>query len=119
MSSKTSKLQTVARKVHSVLGKLQPFTASLAVVDRRAAALNAVILALQSALKKSTKENDNTCIELLTELSNAIAKVKVDMSSREKKGILRILARCTEILKEESPHEQADSSNHLQNTSHR
>lgn len=97
MPSKT-KLQNVAQKTRAVLEKLQPFAASLATLDRRAAAVNAVMLGLQAALKKSDKDDDDFSIELLTELSNAIAKVKPNMTNREKKAIIRILARCNEIL---------------------
>lgn len=97
MSSKT-KLQNITGKVQVILGKLQPLAASLATFDRRAAALNAVLLGLQVALKKSNKDDDDFCIELLTEFSNAIAKIKPNMSDSEKKSILRILDRCSEIL---------------------
>ena len=117
MPSKT-KLQNITGKVQVILGKLQPLAASLATFDRRAAALNAVMLGLQAALKKSSKnDDDDFTIELLTEFSNAIAKVKPNMSDKEKKSILRILDRCNEILFEETANEQADPGTDFENYS--
>jgi hypothetical protein len=115
----STKLQSVARKARNVLKKLQPFAASLATLDRRAAAINAVMLALQAALKKSEENDDDFSIELLTELSNAIAKVTSNMTNKEKKAISRILARCSDILTVEAKHEQTDTSTDLKNRSRR
>lgn len=113
----STKLQNVAQKARNVLSKLQPFAAGLATLDRRAAAVNAIMLALQAALKKNKKNDDDFSIELLTELSNAIAKVKSDMTNKEKKAISRILARCNEILTVEAKHEQTDTGTNLKNSS--
>ena len=99
----STKLQNVTQKARNALEKLQPLTASLATFDKRAAALNAVIIGLRVALKKSNENenDDDLCIELLTEFSNVIAKVRPNMGNREKKSILRILDRCSQILTEE------------------
>lgn len=118
--SSTSKLQKVAQKVRVVLEKVQPFTAGLATLDKRAAALNAVVLALQATLKKGASvDDDDLSIELLAEFSTAIAKVKPHMSRRGKNSILRILDRCNQLLTEEASHEQISTGSNLQNSRRR